>query len=119
MLKYYNLTKCVRGWSHCQYNTIDITKILEISYRKRLFCIIDKKYPWSLNIEYNEMKVYPTHFMPHYRRFDSGISYTRTITKRYESEKELINEIKNIITNKKCVHNCDHCVINNNILKKE
>lgn len=37
--------KGIDGWSELQKRHIDVSKIIEVSYRKRLFCILDRQYP--------------------------------------------------------------------------
>ena len=92
--------KGMKGWSELSISTIDVYKIKDIYYKKRLFCIFNKNHPYKLTIEYDE----PTESMG----IASGINFNRgfttslvkevdltvDITKRYKTEIEVINEIK-------------------------
>ena len=49
---YHTFRGFVRGWSEFHINPIDIRKIIKISHRKRLFCIIDREYKYTLDIIY-------------------------------------------------------------------
>ena len=39
---YHTFKGFVKGLSHCHINPIDIRKVCDIRYRKRLFCILKK-----------------------------------------------------------------------------
>lgn len=39
------------GWSSYQPDIIDVADIISLSYKKRLFCLLDKESPYTLNIE--------------------------------------------------------------------
>lgn len=52
----HSLTNCVDGWSPLAAtgHTLDITKVVDVVYRRRLFCIFDQGYPYNLEITYKE-----------------------------------------------------------------
>jgi hypothetical protein len=49
---FHTFSRCIRGWSHLSITTIDIRKVEVIEYRQRLFCIIDRDYPYTVCIRY-------------------------------------------------------------------
>ena len=98
----YHTLKGTNGWSNLQLQTVDINKVIEIGYSKRLFMIFDRDYPYNLIIKYenihNNSIITPTVIL------GGGIGltqsfYTETssiITKRYKSQKDVLDEIKAI-----------------------
>ena len=76
----YHKLKGIRGWSNLNISKIDVYKVMDIYYEKRLFCILNKDYPYKLIIEY--------HAHP---------KYIYNITKRYKTEIEVQNEVSEII----------------------
>ena len=98
----FHTLKGIKGWSELSISTIDIYKIKNIYYEKRLFCIFNKNHPYNLIIEYHE----PTEsidLVPGIN-FNGGITISLVsqmnlitdITKRYKTEIEVKNEIEEI-----------------------
>jgi hypothetical protein len=50
---YYTIKNCVRGWSSLYVNPVDIRKIINIGYSKRLFRVTNRDYMYTLDIEYS------------------------------------------------------------------
>ena len=46
----------IKGWTTSVVNPLDVRKIIKIDYRKRLFCILDREYKYTLRIEWLEQK---------------------------------------------------------------
>lgn len=90
------------GWSCLKHNIIHIIKIKEIKYNKRLFCLFDKSYPYSLCIRYYE-STENTDINSNCACGATGFTYImhtkleHTITRRYSSEIELIDEVTQIM----------------------
>ena len=98
----FHTLKGIKGWSTLSIQKIDIYKIKEIYYKKRLFCIFNRDHPYNLIIIYNEPRT-TIDFAPGIN-FNGGFttsmvestSLTVNITKRYKTEIEVKNEIKEI-----------------------
>lgn len=104
MFGFRGLTYTLRGsegWSTCQHQTIEINKVLDISGCKRDFSIFQRKYPYTLHIQYDQpqsrVRILPV--------IGSGLGFftcsfytnqTSVITKRYMSKDILDEDIKNI-----------------------
>jgi hypothetical protein len=98
----HHTLKGIKGWSFLSISTIDIYKVKEICYKKRLFCVFDRKHPYTLTIEYNEpqkrftiapgmcVNGFYTMVLTYY---ETSISL---ITKRYQTKDEIENEINEI-----------------------
>ena len=101
---YHTFTGCVKGLSSFHINPADVRKIIDITYRKRLFCIFNKEYKFSLDIKYfdpkNETTVSPAVvFAGQYGIggvFHSTYVETSIMTLRYKTKKEVINVIDEI-----------------------
>ena len=93
----YHTLKGINGWSKSNISTIDIYKINHLYYKKRSFCIFDKKYPYKLIIEYNDpikfisIGLYDITITPIYQLY-----LHQLITKRYKTENDVLNEINEI-----------------------
>ena len=81
---------------------IDISKVIKFGWCKRMFCILDRDYPYKLWIEYNQ----PTTILqtkPIYTT-NGGVaiittsSYipTQTLEARYKSEKDVVEDFLEI-----------------------
>ena len=100
-VSFYKL-KGINGWSWFDISTIDVSKIIEMQYFKRFSCIFNRDYPYMLHIDYNEPTTALT-ILPGFG-FDGSFAtmitfklrLTQNITKRYKTEKEVMQEIKNI-----------------------
>ena len=97
---FYTL-KGINGLSSLSISRIDIAKVMSLAYRKRLFCIFDREYPFTLQITYNEPKTVTT-ASPVFGKHNGGVVLHRhteqeqLITKRYMSEKDVVAEINEI-----------------------
>ena len=100
-LIFHNL-KGISGYSWLKLSKIDIGLVLNVHYKKRLFTILDREYPWTLIIDYNYDKEF-------YRKRKYSHGYytgtaliketdlTQAITRRYKSEQEVKDEIEQIL----------------------
>jgi hypothetical protein len=101
----FHTLKGIKGWSSLDISIIDISRINKIFYEKRLFCIFDRDYPYTLTIQYNQpVKTYQ--IMPVYGGRNGystiimpTVELTQLITKRYKTEDDVINEIAEIEKN--------------------
>lgn len=98
----FHTLKGIKGWSISSISKIDIYKIKEIYYKKRLFCIFNRDHPYNLIIIYNEPRT-TTNFAPGINfngdlttSMVDSVSLTVNITKRYKTEIEVKNEIEEI-----------------------
>jgi len=97
---YYKFTGFAKGWSKF-VNPIDITKIIDIQYRERLFCINDIEYKYTLKIEYfdpisSKVSISPVIVFGIYGIATNSHDETHIMTLRYKTEQEVINIIKEI-----------------------
>ena len=100
----FHTLKGIRGWSSLNISTIDVHKVINIEHKKRLFCLFDRQYPYSLEIVYNEPTEIPAVAPVFNPRSHAGVGHvvlhntylTQTITKRYATEKEVQTEIAEI-----------------------
>lgn len=97
--------KGIPGWSKLSIETIDVEKVIQLNYKKRLFMITNREYPYTLNIKYenihNEMTLMPTIPLGKGSMGMTPVFYTETesiITKRYKTKQDIINEIDEIKT---------------------
>lgn len=95
--------KGIRGWSELCIETIDVAKVIQLNYIKRLFMITNREYPYTLKIKYenihNEMTFMPTIPLGKGSIGMTSVFYTETesiLTKRYKTEQDIINEIDEI-----------------------
>ena len=98
---YHTLKNFVRGWSGFYINPIDIRKIKNIYYNKRLFCIFDPEYEYTLSIHYyNPRSEYTPNIMFINGRSNIVLSekYVEEsyMTLRYKTECEVKKEIEEI-----------------------
>ena len=97
----FHTLRGIKGWSYLSISKIDVFKIKKINYRKRLFCIFDRDYPYTLEIEYDEPNEYYT-LAPVFggNRSSSAIvkqvDLTQIITKRYKTEFEIKIELNEL-----------------------
>lgn len=85
------------GWSDLAIKKVDVGRIAEMSYQKRLFCLFDRDKPYTLAIVYYLPKT-NTSLAPTLGHSVGITIYDRTIvehviTKRYTSEQEVQAEI--------------------------
>lgn len=91
----------IRSWSTFRY-TINVSKIQNITYRKRLFCIFDYEHKYELTIKYHEPK---TKYILLY-----GITYNykseyEYIVARYENIESINKELNAINTKIQSINN--------------
>lgn len=100
----FHVLKGAPGWSHLTVTKIDVAKVLDISYHKRLFMLTDRAYPYTLYIKYAEPKE-EYEFRPVYGSTNgssngyvltNNVELTQVITKRYSGEEEVKDEIAQI-----------------------
>lgn len=94
----FHQLKGVYGWSHLSIIRIDIGRIISIEKHKRLFKIRDKCYDYTLLIHYDKS----THWTGIAPVLGGGASFynyideSQMISKRYKTEKDIDNEIKEL-----------------------
>ena len=91
------MLKGIRGLSEFQLKQIDVSKIVSIDSRKRLFKILDQDYDYTLDIVYNK-SITKSKLMPVGPIF-VPMSYTETehnMTRRYKTKKDVDDEINEI-----------------------
>ena len=99
---YHTFRGFMRGWSDVHCNPIDITKIISMKNTRRLFCIKDVEYPFTLTIEYHDPKeeiVFAPMLVPMFVPILIPIIYndnTSIMTLRYKTSQEVYNEINTI-----------------------
>lgn len=98
---FFHTLKGINGLSYLNISCIDISKIKSMTYRRRLFCIFEKDYPFTLEIIYKEPKT-EIRINPVLAGNNVGAglhqytSFTQIITKRYKCENDVFDEIKEI-----------------------
>jgi hypothetical protein len=98
----HTLKNYVKGWSGFFVNQLDIRKIIKIDYHKRLFCVFDHEYKYTLEILYynprSESRLSPVITSGGHMgiSFNNDYEETSTITVRYKSENEVKQEISEI-----------------------
>jgi hypothetical protein len=108
----HNLKSHVKGWSSFYVNPIDIRKVIDISYNKRLFCIFDSEYKYTLRIEYYNPRSEIT-TSPVFTSRGSGVAITESykeisiMTIRYKTKNEINQEINEIYKLKNIIKNFD------------
>ena len=101
---YYNL-RGVDGWSKCQLSKLDISKIIHIATRPRIFMIFQKDYPYTMIIEYKlpitKTKVSTIIDKNNRIVINTFTESTQVITKRYKTEEDMELDCKNIMDMKR------------------
>ena len=92
--------KSVKGWSRYDPDTIDIGRVQSVKYRERALCLLDREYPFSLEITYYEPRdgVRVGLSTALNMVFLWGSKSTHIITRRFKTALEchkVIEEIKN------------------------
>jgi hypothetical protein len=106
----YQLNDCVRGWSEFYTNPLDIRKIINISYHKRLFCLWDSEYKYSVTITYSNPRSVNTNSPVITLGGNVGMSLTTgyrdksIMTVRYKTENEVLEVIDNINKRKNLIN---------------
>lgn len=98
---YHTFKGFVKGLSSFHINPIDVRKVIDINYRKRLFCIFDTEYKYTLKIKYfNPRSILSSNIITSNGHIGIGFynEYVETseMTLRYKTEKEAIDEIDKI-----------------------
>lgn len=89
------------GWSYYQPNIIDVADIISVSYNERLFCLLDKDFPYTLYIECHNITTETT-LAPVITTKGIGLSFVprnnfkSTITRRFKTTNEINDEINKI-----------------------
>lgn len=97
----FHTLKGTPGWSRLWLEHIDVGRVIDIGYHKRLFMICDKDRPYALMIKY-DLPITYTSIAPTMIRGKSGFTaYRRTrliqnISCRYKTEMDVIHDIKRI-----------------------
>lgn len=95
-ISFYKLNG-IPGWSALQPDNIDVADVNTMTGGRRLFMIFNRNCPYELKILYSHIKdnvgttnILNAGSMYHYTTFEQGI------TRRYETEAEMNDDIKNI-----------------------
>jgi hypothetical protein len=95
----FHTFKGINGWSFCDHSAVDVARILSWKYFERVFRILDREYKFSLEIMYKENK---TSLEPAPITGGKGVAWyyktvtEQVITKRYRTEYEVHQEIREI-----------------------
>ena len=85
------------GWSSMNIERIDVSRVSRIGYQERLFTIFDKDKPNTLNIEYyfpeTQITVNPVMGGKGGFAVSNTTILNHPITKRYETEEMVLEEI--------------------------
>lgn len=90
------------GWGRLALEEIDVCKIQNMTYFKRLFCIFDRDHPYTLSIVYNQP--FETIQLINGINSNGGVTttlvnkvvLTQQITRRYQTEESARKEIEDI-----------------------
>ena len=97
---YHTFKNFVRGWSGYHISRVDIRKISNVKYHKRLFCIFDAEYEYTLFFSYynphSELAVAPIIGGKGGIVLTSEYSETSTVTLRFKTLKDVNAEIDSI-----------------------
>ncbi len=98
----FHTLKGISGWSSCTHVKLDINKIISFKYHERMFKIFDTSHDYTLIIKYDESNTHTT-FSPVIGGKGGVVmntvtetNRTITITKRYETLKDITKEINEI-----------------------
>ncbi len=93
--------KGISGWSECRLTKIDVSIVVKMYPRPRLFMIFNRQYPYTMGIEYELPKTVMTVSPVIGGNGGCSIGYhtimTQHITRRYKSEAEMYYDYQNII----------------------
>lgn len=87
---FFKTLKGSNGWSSLKLNKLDVTLIKDVHYHKRLFRIFDRNKPYTLTIKY-------TLSIHSQNPRDTIMQFDHVITKRYETEEGVHDEILDIL----------------------
>ncbi len=98
-LLHYEL-KGISGWSASNLQVIDVSNVINVIKRKRMFMIFNREYPYTLGITYEDQ--YANLFVsPIVGGRGMSLSNftlsTQFISKRYKTEKEMDIDYNNIM----------------------
>lgn len=98
---FHHLKHHVPGWSTFYINPIDLRKIIKINYFKRLFCIGDPDYPYTLKIKYLNQEIETKQngvfgFRDGELVLTNEYNKTSIMTVRYKSQTDVLKEIYKI-----------------------
>lgn len=113
----FHTLKGIQGWSHLAINKIDVAKVVDMSYHKRLFMIFNRTHPYTLHITYSEpierLKPAPVIGGQGGTALVKQVDLTQYITKRYKTLDEAENEIKEIMKKQDQLKNVGKSIIDN------
>jgi hypothetical protein len=92
----FHTLKGKNGLSLLDLKRIDVSRVKDMTCRERVFCIMDKEYPFVLTIEYAYNFFDRRENVRFYEEDFSDLN-NETITKRYKTEDEVNQEISEII----------------------
>ena len=96
----FHRLKGSKGWSDLSLSRIDIARVVTCNYDKRLFKLFNRDKPYTLEIKYylpeTSISVAPVFSGRGGVAVYNETTLIQTITKRYESEDQVKNEISTI-----------------------
>ena len=115
-LIFHNL-KGIKAWSNLSISKIDVAKVINLSYHKRLFMIFDRTHPYTLQITYSEpierLMAAPVIGGQGGTAIVKQVDLTQYITKRYTTLDEVENEISEIIKKQEQLINVGKSIVIN------
>lgn len=111
---YHTFKGFVKVLSSYHINPIDVRKVIDIKYKKRLFCIIDREYKYNLEMEYlnPRSEISPVALITFSGNLGIGFYNehieTSVMTLTYKTEKEVIDEINEIKKKKELISQFDN-----------
>lgn len=99
----FHKLKGARGWSSFFTQNVDVAKVVEITYRKRLFKIFDTECDYTMCIKYNQLKKH-TDLAPTFTGGSGGfgvtvvdtVKMTQLMTVRYATKEDILEEFNSI-----------------------
>lgn len=100
----YTLPRGVRGWTNFNpFQMLDVARIVDYGYSKRIFCLFNQDHPYTFWIEYHEPtdnhKLVPVIGPSLGIGIVSSASIDHTITMRYKTEadcEKVVEDIKKL-----------------------
>ena len=95
----------VWGWSNHKINPLDLLNVTKYEYYERLFCIINRDYPYTVDIEYynpyNKTNISPVITTGGIGISNNSVHVTKSnITRRFQTEDDCKKFISDITAKK-------------------
>lgn len=98
-LTFYHRLKGFRNssWSGIFVNPVDVSYIFSVEYRRRLFCLFDREYPYTLQIIYFDPKVAIESLRTGKDLEEKKYDPVFCLSLRYKQEEEVKKEVETIL----------------------